>query len=278
MEKRHRSPHGKFSEYLVSNQETILSMRQEGKTVAEIADALSMKHRQIEYLLKKYDLPLIHQRQEVIIGNTYGCWLAVEELPRKEVGTQKCTFRRWLIECVNCSFRREVYTHAITHEAKKFKCSYCGLLPKGESGLNALFYKYKKLAEKKNRQFLLTKEQFKILTSSNCVYCGSQPSDICTADPGRVTTRRIKSTWGDYVYNGVDRIDSSLGYTSSNCASCCKHCNWMKRNMSYSEWLNRMKQIIANEEISTKLLQEIKCSADPSNEPALQELKGIVLP
>lgn len=31
-----------------------------------------------------------------------------------------------------------------------------------------------------------------------------------------------------YTYNGVDRLDSSMGYTPDNCVPCCWECNNMK--------------------------------------------------
>ena len=40
--------------------------------------------------------------------------------------------------------------------------------------------------------------------------------------------------------NGVDRIDSSLGYTIDNCVACCDKCNYAKHDLStedFKEWI-----------------------------------------
>ena len=42
---------------------------------------------------------------------------------------------------------------------------------------------------------------------------------------------------------GIDRKDSSKGYTLENCVSCCDICNRMKMQMSENTFLNRIEQI-----------------------------------
>ncbi len=32
----------------------------------------------------------------------------------------------------------------------------------------------------------------------------------------------------EYIYNGIDRLDSSKGYTLENCVPCCEEINVMK--------------------------------------------------
>jgi len=44
--------------------------------------------------------------------------------------------------------------------------------------------------------------------------------------------------------NGIDRIDSQLGYNKENCLSCCEICNKAKRDLSLTEfvkWIDRIK-------------------------------------
>lgn len=43
--------------------------------------------------------------------------------------------------------------------------------------------------------------------------------------------------------NGVDRIDSNIGYITNNIVSCCKICNIAKNNLHYNDfisWINRL--------------------------------------
>ena len=47
---------------------------------------------------------------------------------------------------------------------------------------------------------------------------------------------KIYDIYNDHKYNGVDRVDNSLGYIKENCVACCKICNNAKSTLSISEW------------------------------------------
>ena len=69
------------------------------------------------------------------------------------------------------------------------------------------FREYFRNAMKRNLPFLLTLEEFQAFVIQPCHYCGAH-----------VQNESI----------GIDRIDSTLGYTTNNCVPCCEICNTMK--------------------------------------------------
>ena len=77
---------------------------------------------------------------------------------------------------------------------------------------------YRRKAASRGIQFELTEEEFFALTSSDCFYCGEKPS----------RTNKASDRYGHYVYNGVDRVDNSVGYATANCVPCCANCNYKK--------------------------------------------------
>jgi hypothetical protein len=97
----------------------------------------------------------------------------------------------------------------------------------GQSAFNQLLLNYRRSAKLRNYDFALSEEEFRELTSSACFYCGSLPFR---------NAPRAKKTNGDYVYNGIDRIDNSLGYFKSNVRTCCKNCNVAKASLSQAEF------------------------------------------
>jgi hypothetical protein len=106
-------------------------------------------------------------------------------------------------------------------------------LPNNEAGLRDLFRAYKKGAQKRNLLFEIDIETFRKLTKENCVYCGKEPS--CNSKSGKYS--------GWYVYNGIDRVDSKLGYVLGNIVPCCKRCNLGKNDMTkdeFFEWVQRI--------------------------------------
>jgi hypothetical protein len=110
------------------------------------------------------------------------------------------------------------------------------LLPEGESSFNYLYSYYTRNAFRRNLEFSLTKEEFRILTQKSCFYCNKPPAMKVKRDSGNGG-----KTNGAYSHNGVDRLNSSVGYMPNNCVPCCKICNRAKCKLSveeYMDWIN----------------------------------------
>jgi|SRR3990172_20927 len=105
--------------------------------------------------------------------------------------------------------------------------------PFGESSFNDLYSSYVKRAKKYNREFSLSEDEFRKLAQQNCYYCGLAPTQI----------HHPKSCNGYYLYNGVDRVNNTIGYVLSNCVSCCGNCNRAKRFQSHDEFIQWLNQV-----------------------------------
>lgn len=104
----------------------------------------------------------------------------------------------------------------------------------GESSFNRLVRQYKASARRRGIEFLLSQEAFRALTSANCAYCGVSPQQKI----------QDKTAHGFYTYNGIDRVDSKLGYVESNCVTACGVCNRAKNSMSLEEWEAWMRRLV----------------------------------
>ena len=93
---------------------------------------------------------------------------------------------------------------------------------------------YKRAAKKNLREFSLSEEEFRQLTKSVCFYCGVEPSQIS------------KTNTEQYIYNGVDRKDNSVGYTTENSVPCCWPCNELKGDRNIDDFLARIQKIISS--------------------------------
>lgn len=86
-------------------------------------------------------------------------------------------------------------------------------------------------AIRRDLSFELSDEDFISLTSGVCFYCLSAP-------------RQVTPTFHtSLMANGIDRLNSSLGYSRDNCVSCCSTCNMMKRSLSVSDFISKCCQI-----------------------------------
>lgn len=87
--------------------------------------------------------------------------------------------------------------------------------------------------KKRNLCFEISKKDFIDITSKNCFYCGVEPKQIFINPYGN----------GNYIFNGIDRTDSSIGYTIENCVPCCGRCNEAKMKESKSDFLSWVKRV-----------------------------------
>lgn len=106
---------------------------------------------------------------------------------------------------------------------------------------------YRVHARNKNKEFALTRDQFSSLLFAPCNYCGTDPcNQYLASSPGHTGTRAKDIL---VFYNGVDRVDSTLGYTLDNVVTCCALCNQAKNDLSLKDWLNHCKKIIEHLEL-----------------------------
>jgi hypothetical protein len=95
--------------------------------------------------------------------------------------------------------------------------------------LTTRYRRYKQLASSRHLEFELIFEDFEEISTQACHYCGSLNED----------------EFGN-LYSGIDRIDSTNGYTLNNVVPCCAMCNRMKNKRNVNSWIERMSQILSH--------------------------------
>jgi hypothetical protein len=106
-------------------------------------------------------------------------------------------------------------------------------LPYGEAQFNFLYRVYRKAAKERNLIFDLERDTFRKIITSNCIYCGAEPRQVCYRSDLN----------GGFSYNGIDRVNNKLGYIISNVVPCCETCNKAKRDLTldvFMSWINRL--------------------------------------
>lgn len=85
-------------------------------------------------------------------------------------------------------------------------------------------------------------EEFCLLSKSYCKYCGVEHSK--EIEDRLNESKKGKRLSGHILKcNGIDRVDSSIGYTKSNSVPCCKFCNFAKHTMSEEDFYNWIKRV-----------------------------------
>lgn len=112
--------------------------------------------------------------------------------------------------------------------------------PKGESGFNSLYGRYKRGASDRKLKWALSRKVFRRMTSKPCHYCGVEPKQSSCTSQSRLTPTSLAHA--EYIFNGIDRKNPKLGYVPANCVPCCFLCNRAKNSQTYRafvEWLSR---------------------------------------
>jgi len=133
-------------------------------------------------------------------------------------------------------FNRNIFSCGCLHKEICSNKTPHNKLPIREAVINILYKNYYDRSNKKHIEFSLTKEDFKKLLFNNCYYCNCKPNQI--------TKDKAKKQREDLLHNGIDRKNSNLGYTIDNCVSCCKTCNYGKRNLTEEDWFKYLNQLV----------------------------------
>jgi hypothetical protein len=148
---------------------------------------------------------------------------------------------KWLCQCA-CGNQVSVFGSNLkkkTHGTKSCGCYVRRhMLPAGQAGKNAVLRDYKKGAVGRNLGWELSDELFFSLIAENCHFCGAAPS-------------AVMKQLGNFTYNGIDRIDNSLGYIKWNVVPCCKWCNAMKGALTEGKFISHVFRICAHHVVKT---------------------------
>lgn len=140
-----------------------------------------------------------------------------------------------LCKCGKISYRNSTSLKKAKYPSCGCKRNIKNTLPNMLSLKRSVMLTYKINARKKNLVFNLDELQTFDLLSKDCIYCGTPPSN-------QIRTRKRKGRLyrpdriSIFKYNGIDRIDSKIGYTLENCVPCCVICNISKNDMSFTDW------------------------------------------
>jgi hypothetical protein len=106
------------------------------------------------------------------------------------------------------------------------------------TSIKCVFYNHKKDTD-------LTIEEYYSISQMNCFYCNSIPNNTFNkAKTDKKSSIKAKEN-GNYIYNGIDRIDINLIHNKNNIVPCCYYCNFAKNKLSISEfqsWIQRIQQ------------------------------------
>jgi hypothetical protein len=149
-------------------------------------------------------------------------------------------------ECIDC----QTISYQRLEEVKRrgYYCKKCKLLQNSQKEFQnknleltcakVLKSRMNKRYDKRGLKCTLSGNEILELVKSKCHYCGDKNSN-------HYKYKQPNFEY-DFYYNGIDRIDSSLGYIQGNVVTCCKTCNVAKMDMNYYDFINHIVKIYKN--------------------------------
>lgn len=95
---------------------------------------------------------------------------------------------------------------------------------------------YRQGAKARDIVFDLSFDQFRNIVLQECFYCGTAEN---------IMLINIQREGSAINVNGIDRLNSDLGYIIDNCVAACSFCNLAKRDMLADRFIDLCKRIAA---------------------------------
>lgn len=152
-------------------------------------------------------------------------------------------------DCGNTIARSTGYLNY--HASSRQSCKRCAqrlnrTKSPGEGSWKVYYNNYRRGAEKRNLRFDLNLQQFKDICGQNCYYGGESPRQYNKYSSEQALAKGVDPETlanGWILINGIDRLDSSIGYIQGNIVPCCSRCNYAKLDRSEEEFLQTVKSI-----------------------------------
>lgn len=165
------------------------------------------------------------------VGNVYGRLTVLKQAPTVK------NHSRWVCLC-DCGNTLIVLGTSIrSGNTKSCGCLHSEVArkqsskPVGEAAFNRIVGNMMRMAARRGLDWLLTMEEVQDLVHQECHYCGIPYSN------------EVKVRTGNFLYNGIDRVDNAKGYVKGNVVPCCIHCNTAKSDMdlaAFKSWAFRL--------------------------------------
>jgi len=225
-----------------SEEVSFLKENNKNMTPQEMSTLLNRTASSIEN--KRFRLGLMKNivHPEIQIGQRF------ERLVVLRISDKKGKHGNTYLTCrCDCGEIREVSgSNLRTGQTKSCGCYYFDKIkitnrgePK-EVSFNSLEGRCKTSARERDLFYSLYTEEFRFLIQQNCFWCGKEPEPYNVYfDKNGKFHRAHHQDWADQQWikvNGIDRVNSDLGYIISNCVPCCSSCNYAKRDKTIYEW------------------------------------------
>ena len=191
------------------------------------------------------------------MGEKYGRLTILSRAEMPEKVKEKGVFRLYVNCICDCgNIVNGQYLSNLKRSSKEKRQISCGCSKGIQDPKKAILGSAKAVWRNSYKDGDISFEKFLELSNKNCYYCNSKPSTITNIyvyslnrknkKPRKIISRIVPTTAlenGNFIYNGLDRIDSSKKHNLDNVVTCCKICNYMKLDHSIEKFRSHIEKI-----------------------------------
>lgn len=154
---------------------------------------------------------------------------------------------KWLCKC-DCGIEKLVSSENLKNGTKSCGCYNKDRIKNISPNFNSRKYSpeiasARRAWKNKYSDGDLTFEDFYNFSKQNCYYCNSYPNQVFNYFTEKYSAKSKEQ--GNFIYNGLDRINSNLPHNKNNIVTSCYTCNRFKSNLSIEDfynWISKIKE------------------------------------
>lgn len=169
-------------------------------------------------------------------------WLFKCECGNIRISRASAVVKGFVRSCKECTEKEYKSAQGARGRNKRYE-------PK-EASFRAKASNIKAHAKVRNIPWELTLEQASEILKMDCYFSGHPPSNTYNTFKNRSAKQTLKYEkenvleQGEIFYNGIDRLNSGLGYTVENSVPCCTFCNIAKNDRPVEDFLIWLDQLV----------------------------------
>lgn len=229
--RRYRAPYK--AEFTEVEKQEIIQLHGEGKFVTEIAVALEKTIGPVRRAFRELALEASTQKR-LAVGGRFGALIVLGTAPGR-MGPKGFLQATSAVRC-DCGKELVVINHVL--RCRNTTSCGCKIHRKNPDSIwIRIRLQIENNARKRGLTMPLSNAQLRIICSLPCLYCGMIGSNRMKGRRGGRSTPELI-----HAYNGIDRVDSTLGYVLGNIVPCCRSCNRSKSNASLTDFLGWLRR------------------------------------
>jgi hypothetical protein len=155
--------------------------------------------------------------------------------------------KTWICRC-KCGADKRFWKISAIFKQKTCGCGTddAGLTAKQRRSMLSRMHGYKAGARLRDFSWELSYEEFVKVATGNCFYCNAKPKIwdcVSNAPSVKKDSPNIIASNYEIKFNGIDRLNSDMGYIKENVVPCCTKCNRAKSDMTFDEFSEHIKRI-----------------------------------